>query len=219
MRRLQAARSAASALLERLLRVQTRGDLRQRERGFASGLYRPSSWVVLRELLRRLPVADDDVFVDVGSGMGRVVLVAARRPFRRVIGIEQDGELTEIARRNLEGRRRACGEVELLTVDAAAWAVPDDLTVVYLYCPFPDAVLGPFLDRLAASLDARPRPLLLIYNFGTASTRALIEATGRARPVDLAVPWYLRRAFDEVRLYRLEAAPGGRGRRTPASAG
>ena len=134
VRGLAAAHSATSALLERVLRVQTRGEFLQRDRGFASGVYRPSSWLVLHALFRRLPVAEDDVLVDVGSGMGRVLLVAGA-VLRRVIGIEQDPELTRIAERNLRGRRLACRDVELLTVDASAWAVPDDLTMAYLYCP------------------------------------------------------------------------------------
>jgi len=206
VRGLAAAHSATSALLERVLHVQTRGDFLQRDRGFASGVYRPSSWLVLHALFRRLPVADDDVLVDVGSGMGRVLLVAGRRPFRRVIGIEQDPELTRIAERNLRGRRLACRDVELLTVDASAWAVPDDLTMAYLYCPLPDVVLRGFLTSVLASLDRHPRPFTLIYNFGTEATREVIERTGRARAVDLPVPRAARRAFKPVWVYRLEPA-------------
>jgi SAM-dependent methyltransferase len=204
-RGVHAARTAVSEGIERALGVRTKGDIPGSERGFAYGLYRPSSWIVLRELFRRLEVAEDDVLVDVGSGMGRVLLVAARRPFRRVIGIEHDGALTAIARRNVERNRArlTCRDVELLTIDALEWEVPDDLTVMYLFCPFPDDVLARVLGNVATSLDRSPRSLRLIYNFGNARNHATILATGRAAAVDLPVPPHLRRAFAEVRMYRL----------------
>ena len=51
-------------------------------------IYVPSPWYVLPRALRYLGVSDHDTFVDFGCGKGRVVHQAARRPFRRVIGVE-----------------------------------------------------------------------------------------------------------------------------------
>ena len=198
-------RAAASRLLERALGVQTRGVIWQKDEGYAYGLYRPTAWLTLHELFRRLDVTERDVFLDVGSGMGRVLLVAARRPFKRVIGVEQNVEMTEIARRNVERSRRRlrCQDVELVAADVLDWEIPDDLSVVYLYCPFPEHVLERFMERLLASLDRSPRELQLIYNFSTTGNRDTILRTGRAQPVDLAVPRPLRRAFAEVWMVRL----------------
>src|SRR5687767_10057528 len=50
--------------------------------------YVPSTWRNLPSALRHIPISDDDVFLDLGSGKGRVVLQAAKRPFKRVIGVE-----------------------------------------------------------------------------------------------------------------------------------
>lgn len=188
--------------------IRTGGDIRQTELGYAYGIYRPTSWLVLHRLFGRLEVAQDDVLVDIGSGMGRAVLMAARRPFKRVIGIERSADLTRIARDNLaRGRQRLrCGHIELLTVDALDWEVPDDLTVVYLYCPFPDEVLEPVLAKLIESLDRRPRSLRLVYNFSTVGNREIVMATGRARRVELIAPWYLRSAYRELSMYRLTPA-------------
>lgn len=41
------------------------------------------------------------MFLDLGSGKGRMVLSAARFPFRRIIGVELSNDLTAIARRNV----------------------------------------------------------------------------------------------------------------------
>jgi SAM-dependent methyltransferase len=202
---LAATRATASRLLERALGVQTRGLVWQKDAGYAYGLYRPTGWLTLRELFRRLDVAEDDVFLDVGSGMGRVLLVAARRPFKRVIGVEQNGAMTEIARRNFAHTRRRlkCRDVELVTADVLDWEIPDDLTLVYLYCPFPEEVLARFMERLITSIDRRPRAVRLIYNFSTTGNRETIMATGRAEPIELGVARHLRRAFREVWIVRL----------------
>jgi SAM-dependent methyltransferase len=192
-------------MLERALGVETRGLVWQRDAGFGYGLYLPTPWLVLQQLFRRLDVRDSDVFVDVGSGMGRVLLVAARHPFKRVIGVEKNLEMHEIARRNVEHSRGRlnCRDVELVGGDVLDWPIPDDLSVVYLYCPFPEDVLGRFIERLLASIDGHPREVRLIYNFSTTGNRETIMRGGRAEPVALPVPWYLRRAFREVWMVRL----------------
>jgi SAM-dependent methyltransferase len=199
------ARAQASRALDRGLGVETRGLAWQRDTGYAYGLYRPTSWLVLHRLFGRLEVSEDDVFLDVGSGMGRVLLMAARRPFKRVIGVEQNEKMTTTARRNVERHRRrlTCPAVELVTADVLEWGIPDDLSVVYLYCPFPDHALERFIHRLLASLDRRPRPLRMIYNFGTVPNRETVMHTGRARMVELRAPWYLRSAFEEIWMARL----------------
>lgn len=57
--------------------------------------YLPTAWHVLPRVLRYVGVSDSDVFVDFGCGKGRVVHQAAKRPFRRVIGVEISPDLAE----------------------------------------------------------------------------------------------------------------------------
>lgn len=40
-------------------------------------------------------------FIDFGAGMGRVLLMASERPFRKIIGVEFARELITIAENNL----------------------------------------------------------------------------------------------------------------------
>jgi SAM-dependent methyltransferase len=194
------------------LGVYTGDDIPARELGYRHGLYKASSWLVLAELFRRLEVAEDDVFVDVGSGMGRAVLMAARRPFKRVIGIERSAGLNEVAQGIVDRNRHrlVCPEIDLVTVDALEWEVPDDVTVVYLYCPFPEQVFGGLVDRLVASLERSPRPLRLIYYFSTVEDREILRATGRAHEVSFGAPRYLRSRFEELSMFRLQPRDGWR---------
>jgi hypothetical protein len=83
--------------------------------------------------------------------MGRVVLHAARRPFRQIVGVEVSPALLEVAKENRATYRgpRACTDLRLVRADAATFTFPRGDLVVYLYNPFTAAVLTAVLDRLA----------------------------------------------------------------------
>lgn len=61
--------------------------------------YQPSGWNFLPRVLRGEEVPATDVFVDFGSGKGRVLYQAAQNRFARVIGVEISAALSEAARR------------------------------------------------------------------------------------------------------------------------
>ncbi|MCW3063427.1 MAG: SAM-dependent methyltransferase [Solirubrobacterales bacterium] len=158
-----------------------------------------SGFLFLRRGLRGCRVGPEDVLLDYGSGKGRVLLQAARYPFARVIGLELDDSLGDVARRNLErarGRVRA-GSVEIVTADATTWQVPDDVTYVYMFNPFGGDVFRATIARLVESLDRRPRRLTLIY----ANPRWAPEilATGRFERVRVS-----RWPRPDIHLQRIE---------------
>lgn len=143
--------------------------------------YKPTPWLILRRALPPRSVTADDVFLDLGSGMGRVVFQAARRyPFRRVIGVELSSELNRIARRNLERNRSKwrCRSVHLVHSDVLHYAIPDDVTVVFLGNPFTGSIFQGVVLRLLESLRSAPRALRLIYFNPVEHDRLM--ATGRA---------------------------------------
>jgi SAM-dependent methyltransferase len=145
--------------------------------------YVPSSWHVLPRALRYLGVSDDDVFADFGCGKGRVVLQAARWPFRRVIGVEISPDLADIARAGLEARRhqQRCRDVEIVVSEITQYRVPDDLTIGYLYHPFRGETFDAFLQAVIDSIDRRPRRVRLIYVWPQDGAGSKILATGRFR--------------------------------------
>ena len=100
-----------------------------------------------------MPLAPErTTFVDLGAGMGRVVLHAARRPFRQIVGVEVSPALLEVAKENRAAYRGAlaCRDVRLVRADAATFAFPRGDVAVYLYNPFTAPVLDAVLTRLAA---------------------------------------------------------------------
>ena len=135
-----------------------------------------------------------------------MVLLAARYPFARVIGVEISEELTAVARRNLaQGRhRRRCREVELVTADALDYRIPDDVTVVYLYNAFRGGTFDAVIANLIASVNRRPRTVRLIYLNPQEHDRLM--DTGRVRLVRTAGRLRLRRdegARAYLRLYAI----------------
>lgn len=126
--------------------------------------YEPSGWRSLNRALRGIEIGPGDSFVDLGCGKGRVVAQAARRPFKRVIGVDVAPELTAQAERLAASvPRRRCGSVEIVVADLTTWEVPADITVAYAYNVLSGASLQQMLDRLADSVARSPRRLLLLY--------------------------------------------------------
>jgi len=166
--------------------------------------YQPAGWLDLPRILRRDEVTADDVFLDLGCGKGRVVLMAARYPFRRVIGVDISERLLGVAQANVAaGRaRRRCGEVELHRADVVDYRISDDVTVVYMFNPFGGAIFDAAIGHLIESVDRRPRTVRLIYRNAVHHDRLLrtgrVELTRRALPPRPTREW--RRAVS-LRLY------------------
>jgi SAM-dependent methyltransferase len=105
-------------------------------------------------------------FVDLGCGKGKPLMVAASYPFRRLVGVDISPACIAVARRNLARYGPEPidpSRVELLTMDAEDFAFPDGPLVVYLYNPFPGAVLERVVTNLEASLKERPRDVAIVY--------------------------------------------------------
>ncbi|GAC1304022.1 MAG: class I SAM-dependent methyltransferase [Vulcanimicrobiaceae bacterium] len=137
--------------------------------------YEPTPVGDLEALLAYVPSAlERATFVDLGSGLGRAVLLAAARPFRQVVGVEFSPALHAIARDNLAAIDRAslrCRDVRLVCADADAYRFPRGDLVVYLFNPFDGAVLAGVLDRLAVPAQ---RDVTIVYH--TPVERAIVEA-------------------------------------------
>ncbi|HWT05849.1 MAG TPA: class I SAM-dependent methyltransferase, partial [Xanthomonadales bacterium] len=139
--------------------------------------YEPTPVAQAEALLDASPLAPERAtFVDLGAGMGRVVLLAARRPFRAVIGVEISPALVEIARENLTTVRdpqRVAPDVRVVGADAASYAFPRGDLVIFLYNPFRAPILGDVLRNLRTS--AQEREVVLLYH--TPVERGVVDAT------------------------------------------
>jgi SAM-dependent methyltransferase len=197
--------------VDRWLEVDTTEEVDLETLGLASPErvnYQPSGWLTLRRVLRPAEVGPADVFLDLGAGKGRVVLLAARYPFARVIGVELSESLAAVARRNVAtiGVRPRCGPIEIVTADAVDFEIPDDVSVVYMNNAFRGSTFDAVIGNLLESVDRKPRRVRLIY--WNADDRDRLARTGRFRlerfsaAPRLGAKW---RAATAVRMYVLDA--------------
>ena len=107
-------------------------------------------------------------FVDLGSGKGRVLLMAAPYGFKRIIGVEYMPEWHHVAEENIR-KFVADNEIDAIIqnfcMDARDFDFPAGPLVVYLFNPFPEPILAGVLERLRQSLLSNPRPLVVAYRY------------------------------------------------------
>lgn len=130
--------------------------------------HQPSPPERFTEIIRSLPIRFEDfAFVDLGSGLGRALLLAAQFPFQRIVGVELSRELERVAQNNLRCFRspRRCARIESVLGDAATFELPGAPLVVYLYNPFDEPVLARCLKNIEHSLAGRPRPIVVVYYY------------------------------------------------------
>jgi SAM-dependent methyltransferase len=141
---------------------------RERLLGLLHSPYQPTDTDLFHEMMSKLEIDFRQfVFIDVGSGKGRVLLMAADYPFRRVIGVELLPELHRIAQENISRYKsdsQRCFAIESICADARDFVFPPGPMVIYLFNPLPEPGLIKLLEDLKRSLQQNPRPVFLVYH-------------------------------------------------------
>jgi len=207
-----AAAAAQQMLFERRLGVSTAGhDYLEDGLGSEHVFYEGCEWIPVRRALAALEPGPADVFVDLGSGKGQGMLIAAGLPYGRVLGVELSESWHQAAERNIAQARPhlRCSTVWSQAADVLTWPIPDDLTTVFMYSPFTGQVFRAAAQRLFDSYDRFPRPLHIVYDYPW--EHDWLISTGRVVVEDVrpaqwpAKPWWWRTGWVIV-TYRVVAA-------------
>jgi SAM-dependent methyltransferase len=132
--------------------------------------YFPSEPWLFDDIMQALPVEFSRfTFIDLGSGKGRTLLMAASRGFRRIIGVEYIPELHRVGEENVRnfaadhpGSRT---QLESICLDARDFEFPLEPLVLYLFNPFPEPVFAYVLEKLRRSAADKPRPIFIAYRY------------------------------------------------------
>lgn len=126
--------------------------------------YFPMRGRAFRKALEAFHIPRDGTLVDLGSGKGKILLLAAQMGFPRVHGVEFSPELSRIADANVERMRRKLGgaEVKTICIDAAAYEFSADENVFFMFAPFGPTVMRQTMANLQKSLDEHPRPIWVV---------------------------------------------------------
>ena len=139
---------------------------RDRFVGHLHSAYQPTEPAAFHEMMGAIGIDFPQfTFIDIGSGKGRVLLMASQYPFHQVIGVELLPALHAIARQNIAkfGKRR-CANVESVCGNATEFAFPQGPILLYLFNPLGEVSLTRVIENLTISLRANPRPAYVIYH-------------------------------------------------------
>lgn len=178
--RVASLKTALSKWLDKLHNINTHGTASLEKYGLGSPErthYAPGSWWTMRTISTFVEFEPDDVFVDFGSGKGRVVYLAARHyRFKKVIGVEIASELNAIARANIERnlKRLKCKDVALVTSDVLNFVIPNDMTIAFFYAPFTGKLFAQVLQAIREAYETHPRRLFIILQRPRSSPKSVI---------------------------------------------
>ena len=172
--------------------------------------YQATGTKFLPSLLRRLDIQYSHFsFVDIGAGKGKMMLLAAEFPFRRIVGVELSRSLSDLAQRNCKSfrsKKKACGNFEVLCRDAAEFTFPNGPLVIYMFNPFDDVVLAQMLSKLASAIRQQACQIFLIYN--NPLHRNVVCSSGPfERVLQGTDKWDYRKLRYEVYRSRIEENP------------
>jgi SAM-dependent methyltransferase len=126
----------------------------------------PTRAIPFRRLLRALNLPKDSVFVDLGCGKGRILLLACEYGFKSVKGVDFSSQLCGVARRNLAtyaSQRGLRGKVDVIQSDVVDYRLQDDENIFFMFNPFDGVVLERVMENIRLSLRRKKRTIWLIY--------------------------------------------------------
>lgn len=143
--------------------------------------YGPMPVKVFRQIMDNLTVDFDKYeFIDLGSGKGRVLLLASEYGFRKITGIEFASDLHRISSRNIaivERYTRKSSRIETICMDATKFVIPEVPVVLFFHSPFKGQVMECVIKNILRSFAKHPRKIVLIF-YGTNSVSIdLLKAT------------------------------------------
>jgi hypothetical protein len=129
--------------------------------------YEPTPEKVFHSIMGGLGIDYDDYeFVDFGSGKGRVILMASRYPFKKIVGVEFGSELAQSAKSNIENYKdpkQRCKNIKSICMDAVDFELPIGNIVLYFFNPFTSDVMSKIVDKINSSYYEMPRDIVVVY--------------------------------------------------------
>lgn len=147
--------------------------------------YQPTPARQVLDLIDRLAMGPDDVFVDLGSGLGHVPMLVSICTGVRSVGVEIEPAYVAAGRRAAEGLE--LHDVTFIEADARD-APLEDGTVFFMYTPFTGPMLRTVLNRLH---DQARRREIRVCAFGpfvpTVAAEPWLAATQSVRDGRVAI--------------------------------
>lgn len=110
---------------------------------------------------------NNSIFIDVGSGMGRNLLIASEYPFKKIIGVEISKYLHEIAKKNIsiyKTETQKCKDINSYCEDILNFDLPEnECLVLYFWEPFDENVFNLFFQKITKLVHSKDLKIFLIF--------------------------------------------------------
>ena len=131
-------------------------------------IYMPVSYSLLEELFNQLNYSTNkpiNHFLDIGSGKGRALCIAASKGFKQVTGIDFSKELCDAAKDNLAVTKQKIPSLQynIVNNDAFYFEIPDDVDCIFFFNPFDEIIMSAVANNILTSLQNHPRKVNIIY--------------------------------------------------------
>ncbi len=126
-----------------------------------SNAYGPTTYYALNKIKKLVNFSENDVFLDLGCGKGRVLFFFSNLKLKKIIGIEIDDFLYKSALSNLKRFRKIVTPIEIHKIDAAKYKFSDE-TIVFMYNPFGSQTTNQVFVNLQKNLKKNPRKIKLL---------------------------------------------------------
>jgi SAM-dependent methyltransferase len=145
-------------------------------------IYMPVSYTLLEEIFsqldsnnqkqqtKNLPTAQAGYkpfnhFLDMGSGKGRALCVAAHKGFKQVTGLDFSKSLCKAATENLTKTKEHIStfNFKVINNDAFYFEIPDDVDCIFFFNPFDEIIMSGVVNNIFTSLQNKPRKINIIY--------------------------------------------------------
>jgi SAM-dependent methyltransferase len=130
-----------------------------------STIYMPASFDLLDLCFSEIDLPNSQHFLDIGCGMGRVMVVAAHFGAKKITGIDVAKNLLQEAKKNIAILERLKPQLEIncQLQNAYYFDIPDDVDVIFLFNPFDEVVMDAVAENILESLERNKRKIKIIY--------------------------------------------------------
>jgi len=174
-------------------------------------VYRPFWRKEFFDAIRALDVElTDHLFIDIGSGKGKLLLLASHFPFSGIVGIEYAPALHATAVNNIKQFKNKAGRPDIISVNANAmtWELPTKPAVYFLYNPFDLKTTQAFFARLDEHVARTAVPTFMIYgNLRGVAEREAAFASARSLVLKKRTPRFLVYAAHQATFFRSTPSP------------
>ena len=129
--------------------------------------YEPSNKEIFFHLLSKIPLEFPSyTFIDIGSGKGAVLFYATNFNFKEIIGVEYSSTLCDIATSNIESFNKispSTASMKIVNSDVMDYQLPNGNLLIYLYNPFNEKILVPFIESVIKKKRANSSNIWILY--------------------------------------------------------